>query len=30
MRAIPSAYASRPKIFKIIDNAVTKNYFQKK
>ena len=29
MRAIPREYASRPTIFKIIDDAVTKNYFQK-
>ena len=26
---IPNEYASRPKIFKIIDNAVAKNYFKK-
>ena len=30
MREIPNEYASRPKIFKIIDNAVVaKNYFKK-
>ena len=29
MREIPNEYASRPKIFKIIDNAVAKNYFKK-
>jgi len=26
---IPREYASRPTIFKIIDNAVAKNYFEK-
>jgi len=29
IREIPNEYASRPKIFKIIDNAVAKNYFKK-
>ena len=29
IREIPNEYASRPKIFKIIDDALTKNYFIK-
>ena len=29
MREIPNEYASRPKIFKIIDDAVSKKYFKK-
>ena len=29
MREIPNEYASRPKIFKIIDDAVSKKYFEK-
>ena len=29
IREIPLEYASRPTIFKIIDDAVTKNYFEK-
>ena len=29
IREIPSEYASRPTIFKIIDDAVTKKYFEK-
>ena len=29
IREIPNEYASRPKIFKIIDDAVAKNYFKK-
>ena len=29
MREIPNEYASRPKIFKIIDDAVARNYFKK-
>jgi hypothetical protein len=29
MREIPKEYASRPTIFKIIDDAVSKKYFEK-
>ena len=29
IREIPTGYASRPTIFKIIDDAVAKNYFKK-
>lgn len=29
IREIPREYASRPTIFKIIDDAVAKNYFEK-
>ena len=29
MRAIPREYASRPTIFRIIDDAVAKNFFEK-
>ena len=30
MKEIPNEYASRPTIFKIIDDAVSKKYFKKK